>query len=319
MSVPITPEADLLKRPASDSGTGSGAPASDPAEDAQVWRRTGRERMMRALLGQPLSLVGLTLLALLLLSAVAAPLLAPHSPLDTDIGRQFIGLFSHRSFPLGTDDVGRDMLSRALYGARLSFLAVAVVLGAAVPFGVALGMLGAYWGGRIDSALMRLTDIFLAFPSLVLALAVGSILGPSEWNAMWAVAVVWWPWYTRLARGQVLGVKGDLYIEAARAMGVGHAGILWRHVLPQILAPVVILATLDVGNVVLTISGLSFIGLGAQPPTPELGAMVAGGRQYMLTSWWIPTIPGATIFAIVLATNLLGDGIRDMLDPRGKG
>jgi peptide/nickel transport system permease protein len=221
-----------------------------------------------------------------------------------------------RAHLLGTDDLGRDMLVRIIAGARDAAEIVVVVLAIAVSIGVILGAWAGYAGGVVDEAIMRVTDIFLAFPALLLAIAVAAALGPGLVHAMMALAVIWWPWYARMVRGQVLSVKNEDFVEAARALGAPRWQLLWKHVLPNSIFPVVIQLTLDVGVVILTAAGLGFLGLGAQPPSPDWGLLISDGQQYMLNQWWIATFPGIAIFLVVMAFNLLGDALRDIADVR---
>ncbi|MFC2030084.1 ABC transporter permease [Chloroflexota bacterium] len=267
------------------------------------WYREAATQLRR----QPLALVGMVIIAIVVIVAIFAPWLAPYDPVEMDLGN----LFAPPSLehPLGTDYVGRDLLSRVMHGVRISLLMVAFVLGISVPFGLAVGALAGYTGGWFDNLLMRTTDIFMAFPALVLAFAI----------AMFAVSLVWWPWYARLARGQVLSVKQNLYVVSAQSLGAGHGRIIFRHILPTCISPILILATLDVGLVILVTSSLSFIGLGASPPTPELGSMIEETRVFLLEYPWIPTFPGLAITFIALGFNLFGDGLRDILDPTKRG
>lgn len=254
---------------------------------------------------------------LLVLVALLAPLIAPHPadagsathPLDT-----FLPPSLHHLF--GTDPVGRDMFSRVLYGARISLAVAAVVIGISIVVGVPLGVAAGALGGIADTILMRITDIFLAFPALLLALAFASVLTPSVTNATIAISVTWWPWYARLARGQAASVAGRPFIASCRALGLSPARTILRHVLPNSLTPIVVQASADVGGVILTSAALSFLGLGAQDPTPEWGLMVNQGQAYFTTQWWLVTFPGAAILLTALVFNLLGDGLRDVLDPR---
>lgn len=263
-----------------------------------------------------LSVVGLGILVLWALVAAAAPALAPHDPLAVNIAGRLQPLSAVH--PLGTDFYGRDVLSRILYGARydlaIALVAVGVAAGVGVPFGVAAG----YYGGLVDDAIMRVCDVLLAFPSLVLALALGAALGPGLWKAIFAVAITSIAGYARLARASTLVNREETYVEAARAQGSSDTRILARYVLPNIMSPIIVRATVGMGFSVLLAASLSFVGLGAQPPTPEWGAMINEGRNQLVTGvWWVSTFPGFAIMSVVLGFNLVGDGIRDVLDPRG--
>ncbi len=277
-------------------------------EDLQaVWRFLRPSR-------NPLGFLGVVLVLSIALCAVVAPYVVPYSPYKVDlIGRLRPPSWQH---PFGTDELGRDIFSRVLVGTRISLQAAVVIIGLSLLCGTVIGTLGALAGGWVDDVLMRLTDSFLAFPYLIFAMLVSAVLGPSLSNAMLAISVTWWPWYARLARGQILSVKNQLYVEAARAVGVGGLRLFFNYFLRNALSPLIVQATLDVGYAILLTSSLSFIGLGAQPPTPEWGRMVADGRQYLLSYWWVPIFPGLAIFVTVLGFNLIGDAIRDFADPR---
>jgi peptide/nickel transport system permease protein len=254
---------------------------------------------------------------LIVLVALAAPLLAPFpadagSATHPEIALQAPSL--HHLF--GTDQVGRDVFSRVLYGARVSPLIALFVLLIACAVGIPLGVLAGYFGGAADEGIMRVTDIFLAFPPLLLSLAFVTVLSANLTSVTIAIAITWWPWYTRLIRGQAASVAGRPYVEACRALGIQSWRILLRHVLPNSVTPLIVQVSLDVGGVILTVSALSFLGLGAQDPTPDWGLMVAEGQNYFTTQWWLVTFPGLAILLTALAFTLLGDGLRDVLDPR---
>jgi peptide/nickel transport system permease protein len=269
-------------------------------------RRVGRNR--------------LALLALLVLvGVVLAACLAPHLPLadpDTvDTANRLRPLLTP-GHPLGTDEFGRDLLSRLVWGARVSLLAGVATAAAAMLVGVVLGVLSGYYSGWPETVIMRLTDILMAFPYILLAIAIVAGLGPGLRNAMIAIAIVGFPIYTRLVRGIVLSVRGREFVEAARALGSTDRLILLRHIVPQLLSPVIVAFSLDVGAKILATAGLSFLGLGTQPPTADWGSMLATGRQFVILSPHVVLLPGLAIFVIVLALNLVGDALRDLLDPR---
>jgi peptide/nickel transport system permease protein len=276
-----------------------------------------RARARRALLRSPLAVVGLALILIFAASAVLAPYLAPFGPIDQ--------VLSQRLKPpspahwLGTDQLGRDLLSRLLFGARISLTVGLVVVGSAGIFGTLIGLIAGYVSGSVDEVLMRVTDVFFAFPPLILAMAIAGALGPGLNNAMVAIAVVTWPVYARLVRGQVLSLRQREFIEAARSIGASTPRILWRHLLPNTLAPILVQASFDMGGAVLAAAGLSFIGFGAQPPTPEWGVMISEGRKFISTQLWLSLFPGLAILFTVAAYNLIGDGLRDALDPRLRG
>ena len=269
----------------------------------------------RPLRRYPLAVAG----ALVLIVAVAAAAFAPHLPLpdpDTVDTPNRLRPPLSASHPLGTDEFGRDLLSRLVWGARVSLLAGVGTAGLAMLVGVVLGVLGGYYTGWIEAMVMRLTDVLMAFPYILLAIAIVAGLGPGLRNAMIAIAIVGFPLYTRLVRGVVLSVKQLEFVEAARALGSSDASILARHVLPQFVSPVLVTFSLDVGAKILATAGLSFLGLGTQPPTADWGSMLATGRQFVVLSPHVVLLPGLAIFVIVFAVNLVGDALRDALDPR---
>ena len=277
-------------------------------------RRRQMRRQLRRLFGNPLSAIGLALSGLFVLMALAAPLLAPHDPLAMDPSNRLAAPSALHWF--GTDDGGRDILARVVYGTRSSLLTALGILSLASVIGTSIGLAAGSFGGWVDETLMRITDMFLAFPALVLAMGLAAALGPSLFNAMLATAVVWWPWYARLVRGQALHLKNEAFVEAARVAGASGLRIAVRHILRNCLTPIIVQMSLDIGYAILTLSSLSFIGLGAQAPTPEWGSMVSIGRDYFLDQWWIVTFPGLAIFLSVMAFNLLGDGLQEALSPR---
>lgn len=214
---------------------------------------------------------------------------------------------------MGTDEMGRDVLSRIMAGTRYSTQTVLVIMSSCLLIGILVGMVSGYFGGKLDEALMRITEVFLAFPPLILALAIVAALGPSLVNAMLAISLVWWPWYARMVRGQVLSVKDEQYVLAARSIGARDFRIMVRHILPNCIMPVLVQASMDMGSALVTTAGLSFIGLGAQAPTPEWGALVGIGRRYLLSAWWMSTFPGLAIFVSIFGLNFLSDALQDTL------
>ena len=265
----------------------------------------------------PLTVAGLILIAALALIAVSAPLIAPADPLKQILSTRLKPPSSANW--LGTDQLGRDVLSRMIYGARISLLIGIVVVGLAASVGTIVGLIAGYVGGWMDEVLMRLTDVFFAFPALILAMAISGALGPSLTNAMIAIAIVSWPVYARLVRAQVLSLREREYVEAARSLGAPAERIVWGHILPNTLAPLLVQASFDMGGAILSAAGLSFIGFGTQPPTAEWGVMISEGRNYIATHSWLSLFPGLAILLTVAAFNLIGDGLRDALDPRLRG
>jgi peptide/nickel transport system permease protein len=264
--------------------------------------------------GNPLALTGLAIIVALLLVALLAPLLAPLGPNAQDLARRLTP--PGAAHWLGTDELGRDIYSRLVHGARITLLITFLVAAIAAPIGLLVGTTAGYFGGWIDAALMRLTDIFLSIPGLVLALAFVAALGPGIQNAVIAIALTQWPPIARLARAETLTVRASDYIAAIRIQGAGHLRIIAKHVMPMCIPSVIVRITLNMAGIILTAAGLGFLGLGAQPPLPEWGAMLSTGRQYMLGSWWLAAMPGLAILGVSLAFNLFGDGLRDVLDPR---
>jgi peptide/nickel transport system permease protein len=268
-------------------------------------------------LRQPAVAAGVAILVFFVLAALLAPVLAPFDPLAQNVIK---GLRPpSREFLLGTDKLGRDILSRMLFGARISLFVGFSVVVLSILIGGLFGLIAGWRGGWIDEVMMRVTDIFFAFPGLILAMAIAAALGPSLQNALIAIIAVTWPVYARLVRGQVLALKRREFIDAARVVGASEARILFRHVLPNSLAPLLVQASFDLGGAILSVAGLSFIGFGAQPPIPEWGVMISEGRNYMATQWWLASFPAITILLVVAGFNLLGDGLRDALDPRLRG
>ena len=264
-----------------------------------------------------LNLLGVAFVSLVVLAALFAPEIAPFGPSEQDLFNRLQP--PSRTHPMGTDQLGRDVLSRLLYGARISLRIACTVVAITLTIGTAVGVVAGYVGGWVDEVLMRTVDVLLAFPGILLALVIAGILGPSLTNIMIALAVVGWTQYARIIRGSVLSVKQEEYIKSAQLMGVSDVRILTRHVVPNVLTPVIVLATMDMAYVILGTAGLSFLGLGAQPPIPEWGTMLSSGRNYVDTAWWVVNFPGLAIMITVLGFNLLGDGLRDVLDPRDVG
>ncbi|OFV68656.1 MAG: nickel ABC transporter permease [Candidatus Syntrophoarchaeum caldarius] len=261
-------------------------------------------------------LFGTAVIVFLIFVAVFAGFIAPHDPTETHLKDRLSSPSS--KYPLGTDHLGRCILSRIIYGTRISLSVGVLVIGASLLLGLLLGTIAGYYGGIIDDLIMRIVDGFLAFPSMFLALAIAGALGPSLTNLMIALIVVEWTSYARVVRGSILSIKDQMFVEAARGLGAGDIYLLTRHVLPNILSPLIVMATLGVGYIILTAAGLSFLGLGVQPPTPEWGAMLNDGRLFMRSAPHIMIFPGLAIMITVLAFNFLGDGLRDVMDPRLK-
>jgi peptide/nickel transport system permease protein len=286
--------------------------------DAPASRRQARlgeiYRFGRALMRHPLAAAGLAIVVLLVLIAALAPLLAPYAPAAQHLADRLQGP-SPRHW-LGTDELGRDILSRLLFGTRITLGIVALVTAIAAPVGLVIGCMAGYAGGWVDAALMRVTDVFLALPRLILALAFVAALGPGIENAVLAIALVAWPPYARIARAETLALRRSDFIAAALLAGASSGRIVLRHIMPLCLSSVIVRVSLDMAGVILIAAGLGFLGLGAQPPAPEWGAMIAAGRKYMLDQWWVAAMPGIAIAVVSLGFNLLGDGLRDVLDPK---
>jgi len=308
-----------LPPPVSDAGIT--APSSPTAEQVgevvaprSLRQRLRRHRLIRYLVFNPLNLCGLLVVLLIILLALIGPYITPYAPTVPD----YTAMLSAptRAHLFGTDQIGYDIFSRILAGARLSLGTATGVLVVAVAVGLPLGAVAGFAGGWVDEVIMRVTDMFLAFPVLILALAIAATLGGGLTSAVIALAVGYWPWYTRLLRGQVLSLKHREYVEAARSLGASNVAIMWRHILPNALSPIIIEISQDMGYAILNIAALSFIGVGAQPPSPEWGAMIVAGRDFLRTAWWTCAFPGLAITVTVLGFNLVGDGLRDALDPR---
>src|SRR5579875_642041 len=296
--------------PAPDYLAGTAAGDTEIAFPDQSYRR------LQQVARQPRTIIILLILALLIFLAFFGSAVAPYNPTLPDPIHEFLP--PSLAHPMGTDDLGRDVLSRVMAGTRYSLTAVVVVLTLALFSGTVVGSIAGYAGGMVDEILMRCTDIVLAFPGIILALALAAALGPSLINATLAIAAIWWPTYARLVRGQVLSTKENLYVEAARAFGLSPSRIVRRHILPNSFAPVLVQLSLDMGNVLVTVAALSFIGLGAQLPTPEWGLMVSTDAQNVLTAWWQSTFPGLAIFVSALTFNVFGDILQDVLLPNSR-
>jgi peptide/nickel transport system permease protein len=286
---------------------------------AEAFTATARLRGARLavtapILRSPVNLVAIAIIGAFALCAALAPVMAPYDPLAQALGSRLEPPSPEHW--LGTDQLGRDILSRLLYGARISLVIGTVVVASAGVFGTFVGLVAGYAGGLVDETLMRLTEVFLAFPALILAMAIAGALGPSLTNAIIAIAAVTWAVYARLARGQILSLRRREFVEAARAIGASGPRIVVRHLLPNAVAPLLVQASFDMGSAIIAAAGLSFIGFGAQPPTPEWGVMISEGRNFISTQPWLSLFPGLAILLAVGSFNLLGDGLRDAFDPR---
>ncbi len=278
-------------------------PMANPAPLA--WRRLWRK---------PGAVLGAALVAAFTALALFAPVVAPYSPMEMDF--RAVQQPPSLAHPFGTDDLGRDVFSRVAYGARISLQVGLIAVGIAAVIGTAMGLIAALAGGWLDGVIMRSVDVMLAFPGILLALAVVAVLGPGLANMMIAVGVSAIPVYARTVRGTTLSVMELDYVVAARSLGAGHVRVALRYVLPNVSAPIIVLATIGIATSILSAAGLSYLGLGAQPPTPEWGSMLSDARAYLRTGWWMAVFPGLAIMIVVMAFNLLGDGLRDVLDPR---
>lgn len=276
---------------------------------AEIWRRLKQNKM---------AMFGLVIISIIVLSAVFADFIADYNDvvIKQNLGERLQG--PSFKYWLGTDEFGRDIFARMIHGARVSLKVGVLAVGIAVIIGGTLGAVAGYYGGKLDNIIMRIMDVFLAVPSILLAIAIVSALGPSIINLMFAISISSVPSYARIVRSSVLSIRDQEFIEAARAIGASDARIIMRHIIPNSLAPVIVQGTLGVAGAILSTAGLSFIGLGIQPPAPEWGSMLSGGRQYLRYAWHVTTFPGLAIMITILALNLLGDGLRDALDPRLK-
>ncbi|WP_258570977.1 ABC transporter permease [Flavimaribacter sediminis] len=264
---------------------------------------------------RPLFAFGIAGLATIVACALFAPFIATHDPVAINFADKLVGPSAEHLF--GTDNLGRDIFSRVVYGARTSLLIGAIVTALAIAIGAPLGLLAGYFGGKTDAFMMRGCDVFLAFPPLLLPIAITAAIGTGLLNAMIALAISWFPWYARIMRSSVLRIRSELYVDAARAMGVSHGRVMVRHIVPNAMTPIIVQGSLDFSYTILAAASLSFIGIGAQPPQIEWGLMASQARSLFMDFWWTVTFPGLAIFVTVLSINLIGDGLRDLLDPRG--
>lgn len=285
-------------------------------ENTMPARPSRMKEIGEILVQNKLTLIGFILVGLIVLIGVLAPLIAPYDPNLMNMPQRLAAPSGEHLF--GTDEMGRDILTRVMYGARISIVVGVVIVVSAAVIGCFLGSLSGYAGGKIDQAVMAVTDMILAFPSMVLALALTAAMGPGLLNTMLAVIIVRIPMYTRLMRGQVLAQKEQQYVRAARTFGEKPRWIVLRHIVPNCLTPLMVQMTLGIGDAILIASSMSFIGLGAQPPTPEWGAMISTARVYAIDQWWYAAFPGLFILLTIMGFNLIGDGIRDILDPRSR-
>ncbi len=290
-------------------------PTTD-AKVAAIEHRRG-SHVWHVIRRDPLAMMSLMIIGVFLIIAIFAPILAPYP--EQGAGKsspKTLYLPPSLEHPFGTDELGRDVLSRVMYGARPAFIVPLVVVALAVAIGAPLGAIAGYKGGWIDEGIMRVTDLFLAFPSLLLAMAITAALGRGLENAAIALIISWWPWYTRLVRGIAVSLRERPFVEAAQSIGVRDSVIIFRHILPNSISPILVQVTVDMGTVILVAGGLAFIGLGTQPPDADWGLMISTGRTAVLNQWWISLFPALAIFVLILAFNLLGDVLRDILDPR---
>lgn len=273
---------------------------------------------LRAFFGRlsPLALVGLFILALMVVSAVFAPYISPYDPTSVNLAQGLAG--PSITHPLGQDKLGRDILSRIIYGARVSLYVGVFTVLLSTFVGTLVGAVAGYMGGAVDEVIMRIIDVLLAFPGILLAIAIMAVLGPSLNNVVIALALLGWVTYARLVRGQVLALREYEFVQAAKALGASSRRIIVRHLMPNVLGPVIVKATFGMAGAIVAEAGLSFLGLGTQPPTPSWGSMLNDGREFLLTASHLTTFPGVAIMVVVLGLNFLGDGLRDILDPRGR-
>ncbi len=295
-------------------GTAGNLPIVDGTDAEEALGPRRRFAALRVVWARPINLVGTILVLVVLIAAIFGRLIAPYPSTIPNYGAAFAAPSAQHLF--GTDEVGRDVFSRVLSGAQVALFIAVVVVGIGSVVGAAVGLLSGYIGGWVDELLMRLTDVFLALPVLVLAVAIAAILGPSLEHTVLALTVLWWPWYARLIRGQVLAIREREYIESARAMGIPPVRVMWRHVLPNTMGPFMVQVSLDLGYAILAASSLSFIGLGVQQPEPDWGLMVSDAQANFQSAWWAGTFPGLAIVLAVIGFNLCGDMVSDAQDPR---
>ncbi len=274
-----------------------------------------RYRIWLNLKSNPLAVIGLTIIVLFIALSLLAPFIAPYDPATQNLGNRLA--FPDATHWFGTDELGRDILSRILYGGRVTLGMVIAVVVLVAPIGLAIGCIAGYFGGIVDTVLMRVTDVFLAFPRLILALAIVAALKPGVESAVLAIALTAWPPYARLARAETMTVRGSDFVAAYRLTGASAWRIIARHIAPLCVPSLIVRITLDMSSIIITAASLGFLGMGAQPPSPEWGAMIATAKRFIFEQWWVATIPGIAIFLVSLAFNFLGDGLRDVLDPKG--
>jgi len=285
--------------------------------DKEPVERSGLQHTLYVIRRDVLAMFSVGWIALMLIFAIFAPIISPYPEQGRGRNNADYRLLAPSSDNwMGTDELGRDVLSRLIYGARPAMVASLIVVSAAMLIGTPLGAIAGYYGGWIDEVIMRITDLFLAFPSLLLAMAIVSLAGPGLLNAVMALVVSWWPWYTRLVRSTTRSLRSQYFVEAARSIGVRDSVIITRHILPNTITPIIVQATIDIGTVILATTSLAFLGLGTQAPNADWGLMIEQGRQYLRDAWWYSMFPGIAIFLTVLAFNLLGDTLRDIFDPR---
>ncbi len=287
----------------------------DDSPTSRLQANMGRAwRVWTALLRNPLAVVGALIVLALVVMAIFAPLIAPYSPVGQDLANRLMPPSAEHW--MGTDELGRDIYSRVVYGARITLLIVTMVAVIAAPIGLVVGAVSGYFGGWVDRILMGVTDIFLSMPKLILALAFVAALGPGIENAIIAIAITAWPVYARIARAETITFRDSEFISAVRMQGASATRVILRHVLPLCASSTFVRVTLDMAGIILTAAGLGFLGLGAQPPLPEWGAMISRGRNFILDQWWVATMPGFAIILVSLGFCFLGDGLRDVLDPK---